>query len=148
MSVSWWQKKLGQPTQPQPQSTPNTWNLQQVGAPTQAYAPPPQIPVAPMNLPVMEADENGQVHIGDAIMRWKGGEATNTQNDLCPNCAAKGKRSYVHHRTHGQNESGQRMSLMKINQHGQACAPMPMCFACGWRGDGYVPFGGEDSIGG
>jgi hypothetical protein len=141
MSSSWWAKKLGQPAA-QPQSTPNTWNLPQVGAPTPAYAPAPPSQVPEYDAPVM--DDNGQIHVSDAIMRWKGGEAAKTQHDTCPNCAMKGKKSYVHSRTHGQNENGQRMSLMKINQHGQACAPAPVCFACGWRGELYVPFGGED----
>jgi hypothetical protein len=129
VSVDWWAKKLGMP-QAQPQATPDTWNTPRHVPPTPSYQqPPPQQYVQPTDAPVV--DENGQVHVGDAIIRWRGGDG-NKEQGLCPNCNS---RNYFS-RSKGQ---GKRIGLM--NKNGQACTPAPICFECGYNGM-FEAFGG------
>jgi hypothetical protein len=133
-AVDWWAKKLGT-ERPAPTSTPDTWNLPRHMPPTPAHQMPQQSYVPPSN--ALVADENGQVHVGDAIMYWQGGEGTK-EGLHCPRCAAKGKKSnLMFGRTHGQ---GQKLGL--INKSGQHCSPAPICFSCGYNGL-YEPFGGD-----
>ena len=132
-AAGWWARKLG--TTPAPSSTPDTWSLPRHAAPTPAYAPAPP-PVIPQ-VDALVADEHGQVHVGDAIVRWRGGDGM-AERMHCPRCAARGKQgNLMFSRSHGQ---GQRIGL--INKSGQQCAPAPICFECGYNGL-YEPFGGD-----
>lgn len=131
MGADWWARKLGMP-QAQPTATPDTWNLPRHAPPTPAHAPPPQQQYVPQAEQPIIPDENGQVHMGDAVIRWRGGDGTTKETQECPNC---GSRNYFS-RSRGQ---GKRIGLM--NKHGQACQPAPICFECGYNGM-FEAFGG------
>lgn len=129
MSVSWWAKRLG--TAPPPTSTPDAWNMPRYAPPTPSHVQAPQQQFVPqMEAPVL--DENGQMHMADAIVRWRGGDGTKKETQTCPNC---GGRNYFS-RSSGQ---GKRIGLM--NRSGQACPPAPICFECGYNGI-FESFGG------
>lgn len=122
MSVDWYRRKLGQA--PQPQSTPDTWTLPRQTQPTLAYQPPPTIPVENYNAP--EAAPEGQMHVGDAVVRWQGGDGT-AEKIQCPKC---GSRNYF-------SRQGQTL----ITKNG-AAPPSPHCFDCGHNSI-FTIFGGD-----
>jgi hypothetical protein len=122
-AVGWWAKKLGTERPPAP-STPDTWNLPRHTPPTPAHQQTQQSYVPPAN--ALMADENGQVHMGEAIMYWRGGEGTYKETAHCPKCRSSNYFS--------------RQSEAKVTQNGMA-APAPQCFNCGFNGL-YTPFGG------
>lgn len=139
MSLDWYAKRLGggAPQPSQRSSTPPAWPVQQA-PPAPAYGPPPAPQIPQSDAPMGEDD--GKMHVGDAIVRWRGGEGTR-ENMTCPNCTARGKPGrLMFSRTKGQ---GQSMGM--INSSGQPVTPAASCFECGYNGL-YSPFGGDLSM--
>lgn len=120
MSSNWWASKLGAPapTPTRTDSTPPTYR------PAEgiriAAQPPPQPPAYSQQhrVPVQQIEEelpaSGQMHIMDAIKRFKGSRAANAI-ESCPSCGS----SHIFQVTRG--------GVM-------GAAPAPRCTACGWNG--------------
>lgn len=94
---------------------------------------PPQIPLQGLPADVLPTDENGQAHLGDAIVRWRGGEGTRTETQRCPVCVGRGRAG---------NKLFSLKSQSKISSSGTTATPAPRCFECGWTGI-YTPYGGD-----
>lgn len=123
---SWWDKKLGsqtpqepkygitiQPQAPRPVYQQEPTPQQPQRAPVYAQGPLRQ-GEQPQKMLDPEADRNAEVHFGDAMRNWRGGEAHRTSGD-CPSCGSK-----IGYTTNPQ--TGAR----------------PHCFECGYRGDYYM----------
>jgi hypothetical protein len=122
----WWARKLGTaPPANRPSSTPDVWAQQRHAQPTPAYAAPPQSPVPPYDAP--EAAPDGKMHVGDAIVRWRGGEATRTETESCPQCQS-------------HNFFSRRGAGGVTTQNGRV-PPSPICHDCGYNGI-FTNFGG------
>lgn len=123
-AVDWWSKKLGT-DRPPATPTPDTWNLPRHTPPTPAHQMPQQSYVPPAN--AMIPDENGQLHMGEAIMYWRGGEGTRKETNRCPKC-------------NGANYFSR--SDQKVFTQNGAATPAPKCFNCGYNGL-FEIFGGD-----
>lgn len=120
MPSDWWSRKLSG----SPQQTTQRSSVPPVTAPIrigQQVNFPRQQPITPSEKVV---DENlppsAEIHMGDAIRLWKGGEASRKEGNLyCPDCGSQ----HVFSRTaRGGN------TLI------QGKSPAPRCFECGWTG--------------
>ena len=120
-SADWFAKKLGtQPSQPhglvvQPREPAPITPPQPV-----VQQPVPQQPVqqAPPPPPQEAVDPNAEVHMGDAIKQWKGGEAHRKEGHLsCPAC-------------------GNATSYTAFSGRGSVngASPRARCFECGYNG--------------
>lgn len=102
-------KVLGQPAAPAYPQQPASPSL-----PPTTPAPVQQ-PPAP---PAQDAPP-GQMHITDAIARWKGG-AGNAETATCPRCGSRNVFS--------------RANAAIITSSGASASPAPHCYECGWNG--------------
>lgn len=108
----WYARRLGIRTNVQP--------LAPVSYPQTPQTPHPSpAPRAPEPAPT---DENGNVHVMDAVVRWKGGEGAK-ETARCPECGSSNFFSKSRHRVNGH-------------------PPAPECFACGYNGI-FTQFGAE-----
>lgn len=109
MSSDWWARKLSNAPQP-PQRT-----LQPVQAPIRF----PTVTQPQRTQEVLDPNHspNTEIHMGDAIRMWKGGEAARREGDMaCPSCGSH----LVFSRSKGGGVAGK--------------APAPRCFSCGYNG--------------
>ncbi len=121
MASDWWARKLSSPSTPNPSvrtsvppSTPPVRIGQQVKFPQQQQDPA-QPRVLDDSVP-----PTGEIHMGDAIRLWKGGEAARKEGNLhCPECGSQHVFSRV---SRGGNTTIQGKN------------PAPRCFECGWTG--------------
>lgn len=118
---NWWASKLGNAPAPaqRPQSTPPTYatppiRIAREVVPPPAYSQPTHVLTRqepPQEPPV---DANGQVHIIDAVRRWKGTKDAQAI-DSCPSCGSP--------------------HVFAIRRGGvNGNSPAPRCTACGWNG--------------
>lgn len=130
-AADWYARKLGGASAPAGrQGTPQVEQMlvRHTPAPP-GYLPPGQAVVGyedDETQPSVDAPA-GQMRMGDAIMRWRGGKGTKTETQSCPSCGGKNYFS--------------RSSQAKATQNGLA-PPAPTCFDCGFNGI-YFPFGGD-----
>lgn len=124
----WYARKLGQQQPQQPQQVQHPHNYPPVAprAPGQPAAPIPapghqQAPqVPPEHDHVAPAAPDGQMHIGDAIRVWKGGEGHRKETQRCPDCGSD----------HFFTRSGSGI----MGAGGRLVQPAPICMTCGWNG--------------
>lgn len=120
MSSDWWSRKLS--NNPAPSHTPQRTSVPPVAPPvrigTQVRMPAPVEP--PQETAVANLSPNEEIHMGDAIRMWKGGEAARKEGNMyCPECGSHNVFSRV---ARGGNTTIQGKS------------PAPRCFECGWTG--------------
>ena len=113
-SSDWWARKLGgQPSAPAaPTSAPNY--------PSGPAAPPYVPPVPPSSTPQVTKD-----NIAEVAGMWKGGQATKTETQRCPNCGG----DHFFSMSNGVSAGGAGARLM--TQNGMATTA-PRCFDCGY----------------
>lgn len=121
MSSNWWASKLGAPVPApsRPASTPPTYRpaegiriAAQPPAPPPAYSQQHRVPV--QQVEEEELPAGGQMHIMDAIRRFKGSKAANAI-DSCPACGSS--------------------HIFQVTRGGVlGSVPAPRCTACGWNG--------------
>jgi hypothetical protein len=134
MSDNWFAKKLaemrGQPAPPvqqpgyYPPGPPERWSppgQQVVVIPTHQHQ---QFQQGVVDTP-LPADEHGQVHVWDAVQRWRGGRGTKTETAACPQCG-------------GNNFFSRKNAVTRGH------APAPLCYDCGYNGL-FEQFGNSDA---
>lgn len=112
MSSDWYARKLAQaapPQQPQQQSYPGT------------ALPPPYVPPVPPSSTPQVTKEN----IADVAGLWKGGQATKTETQRCPNCGG----DHFFSMSNGVSAGGAGARL--ATSRGMATTA-PRCFDCGY----------------
>lgn len=119
MAADWWARKLSGNQTAAPARNPS---LPPLAAPIrigqQAQFPRTQSPTG--RVLDEQRPPTEEIHMGDAIRMWKGGEAARKEGDMyCPECGSQ----HVFSRT----TRGGGTTI-------QGKAPAPRCFECGWTG--------------
>lgn len=134
MSTDWYRRHLNPPPQQQqaPARPAPYPHYQRPGAPTAPpQQPPMQVPHQPPHqqpqgpAPGQEreqyVDENGQMHVGDAILMWKGNpKGGAAERASCPKC--------------GSNQFFSRAGQSITKADGTRVTPAPRCAQCGHNG--------------